>query len=256
MTAGRTVAVIQARTGSTRLPGKVLAEIEGTPLLAWTIRGVQAIPGLAAVVVATTTEPDDDAVVALADGLGVAVHRGPVHDVLTRCRDAVAPFDPELVVRQTADNPFADPRVAEEQVRTLVDGDLDYVGIAGWPLGIAAEACRMTALETAYREATEAPDREHVLPFLYRHPDRFRIGRFERSAAAGPARAARYTVDTDADLAFARAVAARLGHGAPVDLAELESIVDAEPGLLDLNAGIVQKTDREAQLAGGAPWTS
>lgn len=253
----RVVAVVQARMGSTRLPGKVLSEIEGEPLLTWTVRAVQAIPGLSGIVVATTTDGSDDPVARLAERLGVPAHRGSVHDVLARCHDAVVPFEPDVVVRQTADNPFPDPEVAADQVRTLVEGELDYVGIAGWPLGIAAEACRFAAITTAHREATDAADREHVMPFLYRQPDRFRIGRLERMAAPGPAAGdARYTVDTDADLAFVRAVAARLGHGAPVGLAELESIVEAEPALLELNAGTSQRSHREAQLTGGSPWTS
>ena len=255
--ARRVVAVIQARTGSTRLPRKILADIEGEPILAWTVRGVQAIRGLTAVVVATTTDPADDEVVRMADRLGVAVHRGPVQDVLTRCHDAVAPFEPAVVVRQTADNPFPDPAVAEGQVRALIERDLDYVGIGSWPLGIAAEACRFSALAVAYRAATDPADREHVLPFVYRQPDRFRIGTLERAGSGRPAAAAaRYTVDTEADLAFARALATRLGHQPPVGLGELESIIQGEPELLDLNAGIAQKSHREAQVAGGPPWTS
>ena len=257
MTAPRTVVVVQARMGSTRLPGKVLSEIEGDPLLAWTIRGVQAIRGVAQVVVATTTEPSDDPVAALADGLGVASHRGSVHDVLARCHDAVVPFEPDVVVRQTADNPFPDPNVAAAQVRSLVQGGLDYVGIDGWPLGIAAEACRMTALEAANREATDLADREHVMPFLYRQPDRFQVGRLRRTGRRVPAvEGARYTVDTADDLAFARELAARLGHGPPVDLAELETIIADEPELLELNVAVEQRSWREVQPREAGRWTS
>jgi spore coat polysaccharide biosynthesis protein SpsF (cytidylyltransferase family) len=251
----RTVAVVQARMGSTRLPGKVLAEIAGRPLLAWTVTGVGAVRGVSQVVVATTTEPADEAVAALAAELGVAVHRGPVHDVLTRCHDAVAPFEPDVVLRQTADNPFPDPIVAAGQVRRLVDGGFDYVGIDDWPLGIAAEACRMTALALAAREATEPADREHVLPFVYRQPDRFRIGHLAR-AGTPPTAAARYTVDTEADLEFARTLAERLGHGPPVGLGELETIVADDPELLSINAGVGQKPWTAAELAEGPRWTS
>jgi spore coat polysaccharide biosynthesis protein SpsF (cytidylyltransferase family) len=240
MTTPHTVAVVQARMGSTRLPGKVLEGIEGRPLLAWTLLGVQAIPGLADVVVATTTDAADDAVVAVAQGIGVAVHRGSATDVLSRCHDAVAPFHADIVVRQTADNPFPDPAVAAAQIGRLVDGGFDYVGIDGWPLGIAAEACRMAALATAAAEATDAADREHVMPFLYRHHERFRIGRLEREAVS--AADGRFTVDTAADLAFARALAHRLGHGPPVSFGELQAIVHAEPDLLDLNAAVAQRS--------------
>jgi spore coat polysaccharide biosynthesis protein SpsF len=226
--------------GSTRLPGKVLEPIEGQPLLAWTVGGVRAIPGIAGVVVATTTDPADDAIVDAAERLGVGVHRGSATDVLSRCHDAVAPLQPDIVVRQTADNPFPDPTVAAAQVGRLVEDGFDYVGIDGWPLGIAAEACRMTALATAAREASDPADREHVMPFLYRQPERFRIGRLERPAASTPE--GRYTIDTAADLDFARALARRLGHGPPVALDELEAITRGEPDLLEINVAVAQRS--------------
>ena len=95
---------------------------------------------------------------------------------------------PTSSIRQTADNPFPDPTVAAAQVERLVDGGFDYVGIDGWPLGIAAETCRMAGLALAAREATDAADREHVMPFLYRQPERFRVGRLERPEPATPDR--------------------------------------------------------------------
>jgi spore coat polysaccharide biosynthesis protein SpsF (cytidylyltransferase family) len=234
--------------GSTRLPGKVLEPIGDRSLLAWTVEGVRAIPGLATVVVATTTEPQDDALAEAAEALGTAVHRGPVHDVLTRCYDAVVPFAPDLVVRQTADNPFPDPSIAAAQVEALVAGELDYVGIAGWPIGIAAEVCRMDAFSTAMHEATAAADREHVMPYLYSHPDRFRIGTLPRPTPVptGGERW-RYTVDTPEDLELATALADRLGHRPPVRLAELEAILAAEPTLALLNANVIQKPWQMAQ---------
>ena len=241
MTSTRVVAVIQARMGSTRLPGKVLADIAGEPLLAWTIGGVRAIPSVSQIVVATTEEPADDPVASLAAELGVAVHRGSTHDVLGRCFDAVAPFEPVIVLRQTADNPFPDPAVAEQQVRAL-EPDVDYVGIDGWPLGIAAEVCRFAALAAANAEATDAADREHVTPFLYRQPDRYRTARVERPTAGLTASTnARFTVDTAADLAFARALAVRVGHRPPIALDELEAILEGEPTLLRLNADVAQR---------------
>jgi spore coat polysaccharide biosynthesis protein SpsF len=151
-------------------------------------------------------------------------------------------------VRQTADNAFADPDVAGAQVRTLVEGGFDYVGIKGWPIGIAAEACWMAGLETADREATDAADREHVMPFLYRHPDRFRVGVVARERP-GPEGwdHRRYTIDTEEDLLLAREIAKRLGHGSPVRLGEVEAILEADPALLALNAGVVQVPYRVAQ---------
>jgi len=238
--------------GSTRLPGKVLEPIGDRSLLAWTVAGVRAIPGLSTVIVATTTEGEDDVLVEAAEALGVDVHRGPVHDVLTRCVEAVEPHAPDVVVRQTADNPFPDPTIAASQIATLVEHGLDYVGIAGWPIGIAAEVCRMDALTAAMREATTAADREHVMPYLYRHPERFRIGTLPRTAPMPPGGEAwRFTVDTPADLQLVRALADRFGHGPPVRLDELEAILAAEPELARLNAAVVQKPWQVAQATEG-----
>jgi spore coat polysaccharide biosynthesis protein SpsF len=237
---GRVVAVIQARTGSSRLPGKVLADIAGLPLVVWTIRATLAVQGLDAVILATTEQPEDDELARLAGGL-VAVHRGSVHDVLTRVWEAAAPLDPAIVVRQTADNPFPDPAVVAMQVDALVEGGFDFVGNAGWPLGIAAEVARAGALQEACTEAVDPAEREHVMPFLYARPERYRIGRLAAPPAAHP----RYTVDTDADLALARILADRIGHEPPVSLAELEAVIAADPAIGGLNVGVRQKGWRE-----------
>jgi spore coat polysaccharide biosynthesis protein SpsF len=242
----RTIAVIQARMGSTRLPGKILEPIEGRPLLAWTIEAVRAVPGVDDLVLATTDRPEDDAVAEVVQVLGVRVHRGSVHDVLRRLADAVRPLEPDVVLRQTGDNPFVDPEIMSAQLVRLDEGPFDYVGIAGLPLGIGGEAVRAEALWIADREATEPADREHVLPFVYARPERFAIG----SLTAPPGwRHPRYTVDTPADLAFARAVAARLpGRRPPARLTTLESIVAGGMGLAELNATVVQRDHHEAEL--------
>ncbi len=236
----RVVGVIQARMGSSRLPGKVLARIGDRPLIEWTIAAMRAVPSITDLVVATTEEADDDDLVAGLAGT-VAVHRGPTFDVLTRCWEAVAPYAPDIVVRQTADNPFVDPMVVEAQIEML-RGGFDYVGGSGWPLGIAGEVATSTALGVAAGEARDPAEREHVMPFLYARPERFRIGRLE--APAGLAQH-RYTVDTEADLALARAIATRLRHGPPARISELEALMEAEPALALINAAVRQKTWRE-----------
>ena len=240
----RTIAVVQARMGSTRLPGKALAEINGQPLVLWTLAAMDAVPGLDGLVVAITTEPQDDRLATVLTGQGYRVHRGSTHDVLRRCLDAVSPFEPEVVVRETADNPFIDPAVVAAQVRWLVDGGYDFVGTTGWPLGIAAEVARATALAMADGEAVDAAEREHVMPFLYARPERFRIGAL---APAEPPPPGRFTVDTVADLTFARAMAERIGGTGPTSMATLRAILAEEPELLDLNRDVRQKAWQEAQ---------
>ena len=241
----RTIAVIQARMGSTRLPGKILEPIEGQPLIGWTIAAVREVAGVDDIVLATSDRSEDNRVAELMATLGVRVHRGSAHDVLGRVADAVRPLAPDVVLRQTGDNPFVSPEIMAAQLARLDEGRFDYVGIAGLPLGIGGEAVRADALWASDREATEPADREHVLPFVYARPERFAIG----SLAPPPAwRHPRYTVDTTADLAFARAVAARLpGRRPPAHLAVLEAILADDPGLAELNAAIVQRGHREAE---------
>ncbi|MBP1704300.1 MAG: putative Aminotransferase, class pyridoxal-phosphate dependent [Chloroflexi bacterium] len=229
--------------GSTRLPGKVLEPIEGRPLVGWTLAAFRAVATIDEVVLATTVNREDEPLVAFAAPLG-PVHRGSARDVLGRVWGAARPQSPDIVVRGTADNPFPDPDVIAAQIDRCVMDGFDYVGTAGWPIGIAAEVARVKALEAAVTEAIEPADREHVMPFLYRHPERFRIG-----ALDGPTTTChpRYTVDTAEDLAFARAVAARVGHGPPIYLAELEAVVAASPELRLLNSDVRQKGWHEVE---------
>jgi spore coat polysaccharide biosynthesis protein SpsF len=242
---GTLVAVIQARMGSTRLPGKVLADLGGRPILLWVLESVASVPGVVHVVVATTTDAADDAIVEAIEGR-VTVHRGPVRDVLTRVWDAVAPYGPAWVLRQTADNPFADPEVARRQVELAQRLDLDYVGIEGWPMGIAAEVAAAPALREAAEQATHPGEREHVMPYIYRRPDRFRLGRLE---PVDDWTHGRYTVDTAEDLVFARALADGLGHGPPAHLSELEGVLARDPGLAAQTRHVTQKDWREAEAA-------
>ena len=246
MSDARVVAVIQARMGSTRVPGKILDDIGGRPLVFWTIDAVRAVPAINDVVVATTDKPADDPFAERLTAAGVRVHRGSTYDVLRRIVDAVRPLVPEVVLRQTGDNPFPDPDVMEAQVQRLVKGGFDYVGINGLPLGIGGEAVRMVALETADREATEPADREHVLPYLYARPERFSIGALDDPPSW---QHPRYTVDTDEDMAFARAIATRLqADGRVARLADLESILAAEPGIAAMNRDVEQRHHRVAEL--------
>lgn len=247
MTEPRVVGAIQARMGSTRLPGKVMAPIAGRPLILWTVAAMRAAPSVGALVVATTDDSSDDPLAELLAAEGVGVHRGSNLDVLRRIHDAVAPFEPDYVVRQTADNPFVDPTVVEAQVRRAIEGGYDYLGIDGWPLGIAAEVARWSALRVADREATSAAEREHVMPFLYTRPDRFRIGGLPSDAGRNHG-GERYTVDTPADLAFARALAERLDADSPTTLERIRAVIAADPSLAALNRDVPQRSWQEAEV--------
>lgn len=199
------VGVIQARTGSTRLPGKVVADLGGMPMLAFILRRLEHV-GLDRLVVATTAQPGDDVVVDIARAHGAAVIRGPEHDVLERFRLVTERFPAELVVRLTADCPFVDPALVEEALERFRQGDHDYVSntvIRTFPDGLDVEVVRTRSLLEAADQAVDPVEREHVTPFLYRRPERFRLHALRNERPLGDER---WTVDTPADLAFARHV--------------------------------------------------
>ncbi len=217
--------ILQARTGSTRLPAKVLAPIGTRSILGHCIERL-AHARVAPVVVATTTEAEDKSIVEEAQRLGVRAFRGDRDDVLSRFIRVARELKADVIVRATADNPAVDMDAAARCLRTLRLTGADYVVERGLPYGAAVEAVRTAALEHAYEEAADRDDREHVTLFVRRHRARFRV--HEAQAPVALARPdLRFTVDTAADLAYMRAViTAAAPAGAPVPLAALMAAAD------------------------------
>jgi spore coat polysaccharide biosynthesis protein SpsF len=172
---GTVHAYLQARMGSTRLPGKVLLRIQGRSILERAVWRLQAATTVDEVFVLTTTQDEDDAVVAEADRLGVRWHRGPSEDVLKRYQQASQRFSPAIVVRATADNPLIDIGSTDRIVRAVRASRLDYCMESDLPYGAATEAITAEALATVDAEAKLAHHREHVTLYVKQHPDRFRI---------------------------------------------------------------------------------
>jgi spore coat polysaccharide biosynthesis protein SpsF len=175
------LSVIQARTGSTRLPGKVLLPLGRRPVLARMVERVRLAALSGTVVVATTTHPADDAIEALCAEEGVACFRGDALDLLDRHVQAARRFDAVHVVKIPSDCPLIDPEVIDRVIGTYLSrpGAWDYVSNlhpATWPDGNDVEVMPRSALETAWAEATRPYEREHTTPFLWDQPDRFRIG--------------------------------------------------------------------------------
>ncbi len=233
----KTVAIIQARMGSTRLPGKVLTELGDRPAIAWVVRAARETIGIDEVWVATSTARSDDAVAAWCESNDVPVHRGSEDDVLDRYAGAMQASAAEVVIRITADCPLLDPGVVAQTVRLRASTGADYVSNQDpptWPDGLDCEAMTAAALATAAREATRSSDREHVTPFI-----RNNRARFSAETLVSPLpglTTERWTLDTADDLAFLRAVVARLptADRAPSHL-EVLSLLDREPQLREIN---------------------
>lgn len=217
--------------GSTRLPGKTLMELAGRPLLAHVLERTRATRGVDDIVVATTDRPEDEQLRPVAEAAGAAFFTGSSDDVLDRFAQAAAAADAACIVRVTADDPFKDPRVTEEVLERFSRGDVDYASNTinpTYPVGIDVEVFSREALDTAAREASSAYDREHVTPYLTRHPERFRLASVEREPDLSHLR---WTIDEERDLAFARAVYERLGATGLFGMDEVLALLEREPGL-------------------------
>jgi spore coat polysaccharide biosynthesis protein SpsF len=239
----RTVAIIQARLSSTRLPGKVLMDIAGRPMLARVVARVAAARRVDQVVVATSDDPSDDPLAAWCDGQGVPFHRGPLADVLARFVGAATQDEADIVVRITADCPLIDPALIDAVIEFRAARGADYASNVlsrRFPRGLDVEAFTAAALARADREGREPHHREHVTPYLYEQPGRFRtVG----LSTAGDHSRHRWTVDTPEDLALVRAVYDRLADPMAGWRAVLAAATRA-PDLSGLNAHIGQKPTR------------
>ena len=231
--------ILQARTGSTRLPGKVLARIGRRTILEHCVRRLER--SKFPIVVATTDQGEDDPVERAAQSLGAEVYRGPVNDVLSRIIGAANAFGFTEIIRATADNPFVDMGAPERASTARQRGAADHVIECGLPIGAAVEAVSLDALIRALVLATDPYDREHVTSLVRRDP------RFCAVRAVAPSKlrrgGLRLTVDTPDDLAVAREIHTEIGRGD--DLADLADVIQAAETVL-IRGFAFRETRREA----------
>lgn len=180
----KVVAIVQARMGSTRLPGKVLRQACGAPMIAWQLAQLAKCTGLDRIVIATTGSPADDQIAEYCESHGVAVFRGSEHDVLDRYYRAALEHAADVIVRMTADCPLMDPAIVDMAVEQFLEGDFDFVANTApppgsFPNGMDVEVFSRTALESIWASARSDFDREHVTFAIWKHPDQFRLLRFE-----------------------------------------------------------------------------
>lgn len=239
----RIVCIIQARMGSTRLPGKVLLDIGGQPMLARVIRRAARSRRIDALMVATTVKPADDPVAEAARALGVPVSRGSEDDVLDRYHLAAKQAGADVIVRITSDCPLIDPTLIDQVIEVFTGASpmADYAANClerSYPHGLDVEVASVSALDQAWREARNY-QRVHVMPFLYENPQRFRLLAIRHEVDLSHLR---WTVDTPEDLALVRALYDRLGNDDRFSWQEATALVAAEPALAGINAHIRQKS--------------
>lgn len=232
------IAIIQARTGSSRLPGKVLMDIAGTTMLAQVVQRVRRARTIDQVVIATSTHASDDEIVREADRLGTGIHRGSETDVLDRYLGAARKYGASVVVRVTSDCPLLEPAVIDRVVDAL-RSDVDYASNTHqrtYPRGLDVEALFRETLERIASVATSAQAREHVTAYIVEQPSQFRVRHVHDDADHSDLR---WTVDTAEDLALVRAIYALAPD--PVPYHRLVELVRARPDLAAINAHVVQK---------------
>ena len=238
------IAVIQARMSSTRLPGKVLAELGATSVLANTVQAAQLAREVDKVVVATSSQPEDQMIVDAARDLGVEHVCGPLDDVLSRFVLVSRMFPSSIYVRLTADCPLMDPAVVDKCVRVWRQNDtIDLVSNAvtrTYPRGLDVEVISHTALLTVAEQA-RGYHRAHVTTWMTEHPDRYRVASVTRKNDASDLRV---TVDTAEDLEVVRAVIGALGPG-PHSVNDVIAWLRSNPSVAQKNAHVQQKKDYE-----------
>jgi spore coat polysaccharide biosynthesis protein SpsF len=266
-----TLAIVQARMSSSRLPGKVLLDIGGQPLLWWVVSRARQARRVQEVLVATTLDPSDEAVAAFCAERQIRCFRGQVHDVLDRYYQAARFLGARLIVRLTADCPLVDPQLIDETIQVMSIQAPDLAGLdfaatrlpppwsRSYPIGLDIEVCTFAGLERAWREADQPFQREHVMPFFYEEvafaplsrgpggsllalgttPRDFRIAQLHHAPDLGQLR---WTVDTPADLEFLRQIAAHFPGRMDFTWREVLALLEAHPALADINAAVAHKT--------------
>jgi spore coat polysaccharide biosynthesis protein SpsF len=263
----RVIAIIQGRMSSSRLPGKILADIAGQPMLQRVFARTSRAATVTETVFATTTDPSDDPVAEYCDFSGIPFTRGSLYDVLDRYYQAAKETRADIIVRITADCPVIDPALIDDVVNVVisnsVNGNWEFDFAANrlpppwsrtYPIGLDTEVCTFAALERAWKEAKEPQHREHAMPYFYEgvelttihrtlqtglSPRGFNIALLHHTTDFGEYR---WTVDTPEDLEFMRQIYARFDGRDDFTWKEVLDLVHDEPELMKINAGVQHKT--------------
>jgi spore coat polysaccharide biosynthesis protein SpsF len=247
----KTVAIIQARMASSRLPGKVLQELGHQPVLAWVVRRARRANLINQVVVATTSEASDDPVAEYCLAEGIALTRGSMQDVLDRYYQSAKHFKADVIVRLTGDCPLIDPEMLDANLSEflLAEPRLDFAANRlpppykrTIPIGLDAEFCRFEGLEYVWKVADQKHQREHVMPYFYEHPEKFNILHITHDPDYGQYR---WTVDTPEDLELLRKIVEHFPGRDDFSWLEVLEVVQADPELAELNIDIKHKDYRE-----------
>ena len=248
--------ILQARASSRRLPGKVLKPILGRPMLERQIERLRRSRRMQQLVVATSTDSSDDGIARLCESLAVDCFRGSLEDVLDRFYEAARRHGARTVVRLTGDCPLADPVVIDQLIGLHEGADNDYTSntlTRSYPDGLDAEVVEFGAVEAAWREAAQPSEREHVTPFIYHLPERFRLGNLQQDVDRSHLR---WVVDEPLDFAYISAIYEALYPGDPAfTTGDVLALLERRPDIAGLmghaptNEGYQRSLAADAALA-------
>lgn len=240
----RVSAIIQARMGSTRLPGKVLKKILDQPLLSYEIERLRNSQLLDEIIVATTVSSDDDPIVDFCQEVGVLCFRGSEEDVLSRYFEAALQYSCEVIVRLTADCPLIDPQIVDQVIKCYLKSDprVDYVSNVlqrTYPRGMDTEVFSFASLEMAHNMAVAQEEREHVTLFMYRNPQLCTLKGVENEVDWSKYR---LTVDEKDDFLLIKEILETLYPGNPLfSVKDIVGLLEGDQALGRLNAHVQQK---------------
>ena len=235
----KVVAIVQARMSSTRLLGKVLMPLAGRPVLAHVVNRIRHCKTIEQIVVATSTDPSDDAIETWCRDSAVTCERGSLDDVLDRYYQVAKTHAVDAIVRITADCPAIDPAIVDEVVRGFLDGGYDFYGLGGeFPDGLDCTVFSFSAIERAWCEARLPSEREHVGPYIEKHPELFKNGSLRKFEGLSNYR---WTLDEPRDYEFLKIVFQLLDEKPqPFCAADVLNLLAQKPELAHINDQIVR----------------
>lgn len=233
------IAIIQARMGSTRLPGKVLMELEGIPILTHIIRRLKAVSAIDNVIVATSVKKEDDAIAEFCCSNSIVCVRGSEENVLERFGKVADSYPADVYIRATGDNPMIDVQLIKDMLKFFVKNELTYSCYKDFPIGSGVEIFAHESLTSALNNADKPYEYEHVTPYMYQRMINRKVEYFTSDEDDSQLR---MTVDTEEDLNFAMSVFARLYKFNPLfGIGAIKKLLITNPELKTINENVHQK---------------
>ncbi|QYK69659.1 MULTISPECIES: cytidylyltransferase domain-containing protein [Paenibacillus] len=235
------VAIIQARMGSTRLPGKVSLDLLGVTVLERVVERIKKVKQINKIVVATTDLTADETIVNLAHKAEVEVYRGSESDVLKRYYEAAVTYNADVIIRITSDCPVIDPVIIDELIKNYIMGSYDYVSNTierSYPRGLDAEVFSFASLEKAHLEAKSTEQREHVTPYIYQNPDRFSM---LSVTCAKDYSNYRWTLDTTEDWELIQQIYTYFKDWDSFNWQDIVELMETRPEIALINSHVEQK---------------